>query len=193
MSINQLVKQVKKSWLDAKVGGVTIDGSLSYDDTNKATGDSLVLDASKIARWIPIAALNFGSVFVGRFTNQTLTSSVIVLPIVSINPFPAAAYSLIDGNLHINATGNYLCMVQLFSTDTIASMAIEVKVNSTAVANSQNVSPESPILSFNKRNVGTFQPLKLNAGDVVSVIANALSATANIFTVGNVFAMMRLS
>lgn len=191
MSINQIVNQNPKKWLDGHVGGVIVDGDLIYDESNKAVGDVLELDSNKIARWQPNSDIHSGSVFVGRIANTPLSSSVITCDILALFPFPSI-YSIFNGNsVRVSEAGDYLVIATLFSTDSIAQISCEIARNGFAAANTRSSTGGSNIVSYNKRNNCSYEILKLNAGDLISVVANA-SAITQVYASGSCLNIIRL-
>lgn len=195
MSINQLVKPVTKQWLDTHIGGVTIDGELNYKNSDKANGDSLVLDANMVAQWVPVANLTLGSVLVARLGQATLNSSLTTyFMYASPAPHPAI-YSIVDNNkLYVSETGKYQVISLLFATNSSASIAQEIAVNGVGVSSTRQVSGISPILGYIKENNIVFETVSLNAGDYISIIANSPSgAPITTFTNGSFLVISRLS
>lgn len=194
MSINQLVKPVQKKWLDTHIGGVIIDGELTYDETNKVENDSLVLDLNKVAKWTPISNLTLGSIFTGRLKSTSLFSGTTVMQVVSVSPFPAI-YTLVDGaKIKVSATGEYLVIAVLFSTDTSASYAASVAVNDNTDEYARQVAGPSTILGYNKVNNYCFTTLLLNADDYITVATNSISGTGvPIFSSGSFVVVSRIN
>lgn len=193
MSINQLVAPVYKKWLDAKVGGVTVDGEFVYDAANMVSGDILMLDSNKIAQWTPLSNLTVGSVLLARIQAVNLNSTVVTLNISSIIPFPTT-YTIGSNFVTVNETGQYLVSALLYAGVSVGQMAVEIAVNGVANTSSENVSVLSPKLSYIESNTYTQIPLKLNAGDVVTFLANSITgATMSVLSSGSILSILRLN
>jgi len=175
MSINQLTNQSRKKWLSANIGGVDVDGQLTYDTANMAPGDSLVLNASHVAKWIPVSALALGSVYTGRLKTVTLNNATYTYQISSVNPFPAV-YTLVDNSkITVNKDGVYSVMCLTFATDTTSTTAIEIAKNGVGIAATRQANSPTAVLGYNKQNCFTYYTLPLLAGDYITIIANSPS------------------
>lgn len=186
MSINQLVKPVTKKWLDTNIGGVIIDGELTYDEANKVAGDSLVLDITKTAKWTPTANIPVGNAFVGRLASTTLTGSTAIrLGITSLYPYPTI-YSIINGtSVRVSDAGTYLVICGVFSTDSSAAFDVDFQKNGSSLGSSKQVTSITPILSYNKVNNFTFTPISLSPGDDILVTASCPGGTVNTYSTGS--------
>ena len=194
MSVNQLVQPTPKRWLDGYIGGVIVDGSLTYDTGNMAVGDGLVLDTNKIARWDVPSYANSGSVFVGRLASTTLSTSVVKYSIAPLYPYPAI-YSIVDGtDLTVSEAGDYVVISMLYSNSSTASIAQIVTVNSSSQAPSRQVSGPSAIFTVINQNNLTYLPVTLAAGQHISIEANSASGGAiTTFGTGSFVMMMRVN
>lgn len=118
MSLNQIVANDFKFWMDPRVNSIKINNNWSYKEADKTVGDKLVLDNSLIAQWVPIPVTNaFGNGISSRIQQQAVNTTPYTLLLSRYLPF-SPFYVLEQDDIKIVEAGTYLAMVNIsFSTN----------------------------------------------------------------------------
>jgi len=108
MSLNQIVKDDFKFWLDPYVNSLKIDNNWEYKESDKAPNRSLILNSDVIAEWLPTpAASPFGNAFTCAINNQVVNTTFQDLAIGTLTPYSSyysiqgSAISLVDPGFYI--------------------------------------------------------------------------------------------
>lgn len=121
MSLNHYVEDNYKDYLDPYINSIKIDNQFEYKETEKANGDSLVLDSDLVAQWAPVSASTpYGNGIAVRLGSYRITSLQTAAPLVYVAPY-SSIFSYVNGSsfVTINEVGTYLMCVNLAYTDNI--------------------------------------------------------------------------
>lgn len=118
MSLNQIVANDFKFWMDPRVNSIKINNNWTYKEADKTLGDKLVLDNSLIAQWTPLPVNNvFGNAIATRIQQQAVNTSFFTLLLSKYLPF-SPFYELEQDDIKIVETGTYLAIANIsFSTN----------------------------------------------------------------------------
>lgn len=107
MSLNQIVQNDFKFWMDPYVNSMRVDGSWSYKDGDKTPGDYLILNPDLIAEWNPVIPSLTGNIMCARIKQTTVTPSYTTLglqPYINFSPY----FTLSNSFINIVAPGSYI-------------------------------------------------------------------------------------
>lgn len=174
MSINQLVKPVKKEWLDGHIGGITVDGAFNYKNSQKAPGDVLVLDSNKIAVWQPETAEASANTATALVLATQLSSATSIFRISSDFSHPVSVYSFGSNFIKVKKSGSYLVIFNLEGENNTNAVAIEIAINGFGISETRLVdNPTTTITTPIYNNLFTFRCFTLDVDDEISVIGNS--------------------
>lgn len=107
MSINQIVLDEHKFWMDPYINSIKVDGDWEYKESEKSPGEYLVLNANLIANWGPLVGNLTGNVICTRLQAANVSTSyegVFVLPYINFSPF----FTKQGPNINIVQAGTYM-------------------------------------------------------------------------------------
>lgn len=118
MSLNQIVSDNFKFWMDPRVNSIKINNNWTYKEADKTLGDKLVLDNSLIAQWTTIPLSNpYGNAISARINQQSVNTTFYTLLLSKYLPF-SPFYELEQDDIKIVDAGTYLAIVNIsFSTN----------------------------------------------------------------------------
>lgn len=115
MSLNQLVQDNHKIWLNVAANSIEIDGEINYKNSTKTAGDSLILDANLVAQW-EVSPLNipYGNGISVRPAQQNITNLQNILTLNYLAPF-SSLFNFTNGSNKITLVepGTYIAFVNL--------------------------------------------------------------------------------
>lgn len=178
MSLNQIVANDFKFWMDPRVNSIKINNNWSYKDSDKTVGDKLVLDNSLIAQWAPLPVNNaFGNGISARIQQQAVNTTFFTLLLSKYLPF-SPFYELEQDDIKIVETGTYLAMANIsFSTNLSNQLNayIEIETNTDGTF-AQLLGSDISIPSGNTIFSGT-DPVTQNT--VIPIIAYVVTTNPN--------------
>lgn len=135
MSLNQIVKDDYKFWMDAYVNSIRITNDFTYEDSLKAAADNFVLDNDLIATWAPTNITTLSSsgiaVKVGADTiNSDFNIPLSIQPYINYSPLyrvendsivlinPGTYIIFANVNIKNNLTAQYALRMELETTTT---------------------------------------------------------------------------
>lgn len=107
MSLNQIVKDDFKFWLDPYVNSIKVDNEWEYKESDKTVGDYLILNPSLIAEWNPTIPNLTGNVICCRIQQGTVISSYStrnLQPYINFSPY----FTLSNSFVNIVEAGTYI-------------------------------------------------------------------------------------
>ncbi len=118
MSLNQIVANDFKFWMDPRVNSIKIRNDWSYKDSDKTLNDKLVLDVNLIAQWRSLPTVNlFGNAIAARINQQAVNTTPFTLLLSKYLPF-SPFYILEQDDIKLVEAGTYLLVANItFSTN----------------------------------------------------------------------------
>jgi len=134
MSLNEIVENVYKPWLNPSVNSIRIDGDWTYHESEKTSGDNLVLDSNLVARWTTLPGNTpYGNGIAVRPAAQNVSSTAASLVLNYLAPF-SPLFNFTNGNDHIVIVepGTYLVYANLTYHNNVAnSFFMEMQLQNT--------------------------------------------------------------
>lgn len=151
MSLNQIVDQNYKIWLNPVVNSIKIDGDWTYKEAEKSSGDNLVLDSNLVARWVTLPpATPYGNAIAVRPAQQNINSSLAALTLNYLAP-SSPLYSFNDNSDHITITfpGVYIAFANITYHNNVGnSVSMEFQKQDDIDSNLFTMVPGSKIRNF---------------------------------------------
>jgi hypothetical protein len=115
MSLNEIVDPNYKLWLNPVVNSIKIDGDWTYKESEKTSGDNLVLDSNLVAHWTTLPLnLPYGNSIAVRPAAQNISNLSAPLILNYLAP-SSPLYSFNNGDNHITILqpGTYLAFANI--------------------------------------------------------------------------------
>lgn len=134
MSLNEIVENVYKPWLNPSVNSIRIDGDWTYHESEKTSGDNLVLDSNLVARWTTLPGNTpYGNGIAVRPAAQNVSSITAPLILNYLAPFsPLFNFNNGDNHITIVEPGTYLVYANVTYHNNVAnSFFMEMQLQTT--------------------------------------------------------------
>lgn len=131
MSLNHIVEDNYKEWLDPYINSIKIDNSWEYKEADKVNAANLVLDSDLVAQWIPV---NSGATPYGNGISVRMSGLISTIAIPATLRYSAPfssnySFADLDTFITIKSVGKYLAYVNMawsLGIDYAGSVKIEL-------------------------------------------------------------------
>lgn len=184
MSLNELVSNDVKPWLNIRCNNIKIDGEMTSKNFNPEDGWVLQADADGFAYFGPPPFSNSISNTSYPFTTVAITFVPTLLSVgVSTHPDP---FLTVFGDIGtINTAGTYLILSRLSINIANSDTIMEVLVNGIQDPYGTLSWPHYPITLFSPLSKTSFTLRQLSIGDTIQWIAYTVGANSSLDVVAN--------
>lgn len=178
MSLNQVVSQTIKPWMNISASTITVDNLFDYKILGGSPGDYLTYLSGVIA-WRPLTAGVFGNQFAAVLINKVLNStfSVISFPYALIPYSGLYTYNRGGSTITVNQNGEYYIYCKFNARDFSSQIDLIVLSNNIQIGYAESYTYKgSSTVSNNSSSLLSFS-IALNAGDVITIKARQENGT----------------
>lgn len=173
MSLNQLLSQEKKQWMNINVNGLSVKGVFSYKNPNKANGRILQLDNDNKPQWVAAVDGRLANTFSALINSKTMvepsfTSSTYFL--YYGNPGANYEYTQGDAFVRVKTAGLYVVYATIFAN--LFNVKIETAIVIQDAIQRSSQSTTLPIGNLGRKKTGSvaYGIFDLQVDDRISVV-----------------------